>query len=108
MAPSLMKMAVFVAAILLLASTQAQGSATTAAELADMVPVSLAESVMAAMPGGGGTMAAPVCLQCRCCSRTNPAQCQITGCCSTFNCNPAGRCTLVQQKCGCGGCGGAN
>ncbi|KAF7000595.1 hypothetical protein CFC21_016465 [Triticum aestivum] len=74
---------------------------------ADMVPVGAPEHALTAIPGGGaGTLAAgaPVCLQCRCCSRSNSGSCQITSCCSTFNCDPTGKCNVVQQKCGCNGC----
>lgn len=75
----------------------------------DMVPVvrTPAEQVVVAISGGGaGTTAAgsPVCLQCKCCSRSNPGNCQMTTCCSSFNCDPAGKCNLVQDKCGCTGC----
>uniref|UniRef100_A0A0D9XKH1 Bowman-Birk serine protease inhibitors family domain-containing protein n=1 Tax=Leersia perrieri TaxID=77586 RepID=A0A0D9XKH1_9ORYZ len=73
----------------------------------DMMPVTPARPVMVSIiTGGVGTAAAaPVCLQCRCCSRTNPSNCQITSCCSSFNCDPSGKCNLVQKRCGCdGGC----
>uniref|UniRef100_A0A0E0FBQ8 Bowman-Birk serine protease inhibitors family domain-containing protein n=1 Tax=Oryza meridionalis TaxID=40149 RepID=A0A0E0FBQ8_9ORYZ len=65
-----------------------------------------AKPVVVAIGGGGGggvvgTLAAPLCLQCRCCSKANPSNCQLTSCSSTFNCDPAGKCTLVQQRCGC-------
>ncbi|CAM0906198.1 unnamed protein product [Alopecurus aequalis] len=74
----------------------------------DMVPVWPPLHVLTAIPGGGmaGTLAAgaPVCLQCRCCSSSNPSNCQMTNCCSTFDCDPAGKCNVVQQKCGCSGC----
>uniref|UniRef100_A0ACD5U7A5 Uncharacterized protein n=1 Tax=Avena sativa TaxID=4498 RepID=A0ACD5U7A5_AVESA len=69
----------------------------------DMVPVWPPFDGLTAIPGGGAA-GAPVCLQCRCCSRSNPSSCQMTNCCSTFNCDPAGKCNLVQRKCGCNGC----
>ena len=70
----------------------------------DMVPVRTpAEQVGGALPGGAGTMAgAPLCLQCRCCSKST-GNCQITTCTSGFQCDPAGKCHLVQNKCGCSG-----
>ncbi|GJN11446.1 hypothetical protein PR202_ga29640 [Eleusine coracana subsp. coracana] len=106
MAPNL-NMTAIVVALIVLASAQAQQGWAMAA--ADMVPVSPARNTMVAMPGGGvGTLAAPVCLQCRCCSRKNPAQCVTVSCCSTFNCDTAGKCNLVPEKCDCQGCGGAN
>jgi hypothetical protein len=109
MTPS-MKMATIVVALFFLACAHAGSATEEAVAVEDMVPVSAAEHVTVAMPSGSvGTMlAAPVCLQCRCCPKSNPAQCVVTNCCSTFNCNPAGKCNVVQQKCGCGGCGGAN
>lgn len=138
MAPSV-KMAALVAALIVFASAQAQGTYMNIyvaivncnrihsnsrhgkkyglagwaieAAAADMVPVSPAQRVTVVIPGGAsgvGTLAAPLCMQCRCCSRSNPAHCVATTCCSAFNCNTAGKCNLVQQKCGCSGCGGAN
>ncbi|KAF0905166.1 hypothetical protein E2562_000962 [Oryza meyeriana var. granulata] len=101
MASSLRKMISPLVAVLLLVAmeTQAMDEAVAAD---DMVPV------MAGIIGGGGggvgKLGAPVCLQCRCCSKSNPSNCQITRCCSTFNCDPAGKCSLVQQQCGCSGC----
>nr|XP_034579708.1 uncharacterized protein LOC117843246 [Setaria viridis]TKW35192.1 hypothetical protein SEVIR_2G355900v2 [Setaria viridis] len=115
MAPSiLLKIASLVVAVVLLATPQARGwaSADAGDQVSDMVPVRTpAEQVVMAISGGGaGTMAvgSPVCLQCRCCSRSSPGNCQTTTCCSSFNCDPAGKCNLVQDKCGCSGCGGAN
>ncbi|CAL5072256.1 unnamed protein product [Urochloa decumbens] len=110
MAPSL-KIAFLVAAVILLATPQARGWAPEEGDqVPDMVPVRTpAEQVVVAIPGGAGTMAgSPVCLQCRCCSRSSPGNCQMTTCCSSFNCDPAGKCNLVQDKCGCSGCGGTN
>nr|XP_051212404.1 uncharacterized protein LOC127330109 [Lolium perenne] len=90
------------ASALLFATPQAEAWDT------DMVPVWSPEHILTAIPGGAaaGTMVAgaPVCLQCRCCSRSNSSNCQITNCCSAFNCGAAGKCNVVQQKCGCDGC----
>ncbi|OEL24696.1 hypothetical protein BAE44_0014290 [Dichanthelium oligosanthes] len=110
MAPSLKIASLVAAVLLLLAIPQARGWAPEDDQVSDMVPVRMpAEQVLVAIPGGVGTMAgSPVCLQCRCCSRSAPGNCQMTTCCSSFNCNPAGKCNLVQGKCGCSGCGGAN
>jgi hypothetical protein len=99
------KMASIVVAILFWACAQA--GSTTEDAMADMVPVSVpvSEHVTVAMLGGGvGTLAARLaCLQCKCCNSSNPTQCEDTSCCATFNCDPAGKCTFVKQKCGCGG-----
>ncbi|KAL6657875.1 hypothetical protein ACP70R_005655 [Stipagrostis hirtigluma subsp. patula] len=111
MAPELRMISLAVAALLLFASPQTRGwEAEDDRAVADMVPVQTpAERVLVAMPGGGaGAMAAPTCLQCRCCSKSSPGSCQMTTCCSTFNCDVAGKCSLVQQTCGCSGCGGRN
>jgi hypothetical protein len=107
MTPSF-KIAAIVVALFFLACAH-EGSATEeAVAVEDMVPVS--KHVTVAMPSGGvgTTLVEPVCLQCRCCPKSNPAQCVVTNCCSTFDCNPAGKCNVVQQKCGCSGCGGTN
>ncbi|PUZ72402.1 hypothetical protein GQ55_2G391200 [Panicum hallii var. hallii] len=99
MAPSL-KIASLVAAVLLLATAQARGWAP---EEDDLVPVRTpAEQVVVALPGSAGTMAgSSLCLQCRCCSKSSPGNCQTTTCSSGFQCDPAGKCHLVQDKCGC-------
>ncbi|EAY82965.1 hypothetical protein OsI_38188 [Oryza sativa Indica Group] len=100
----------FVAVLFLIvvAAVQSQAWAVDQldAEVADdMVPTKPTKPVVVAITGGGdvvvGTLAAPLCLQCRCCSKTNPSNCELTSCSSTFNCDPAGKCTLVQQGCGC-------
>jgi hypothetical protein len=72
----------------------------------DMVPVQKpAEQVVVAIPGGADTIMAgsSICLQCRCCSKSNPRTCQMTTCSSSFRCDRSGKCNLVQDKCGCGG-----
>uniref|UniRef100_A0A0E0FCD1 Bowman-Birk serine protease inhibitors family domain-containing protein n=1 Tax=Oryza meridionalis TaxID=40149 RepID=A0A0E0FCD1_9ORYZ len=94
--------------LLIVVAMQSQAWALDAEVADDMVPVKPAKPakpVVVAITGGGdgvvGTLAAPLCLQCRCCSKTNPSNCELTSCSSTFNCDPAGKCTLVQQRCGC-------
>jgi hypothetical protein len=79
----------------------------------DMVLVEKpAEQVVVAIPGGAGTImpgSSAICLQCRCCSRSNPGKCQISTCCSSLNCDRGGnKCNLLQDKCGCAGCSVAN
>ncbi|KQK15847.1 uncharacterized protein LOC112270116 [Brachypodium distachyon] len=88
--------AALAAAALLFTAPQAQASSWDT----DMVPVWPPFAVIEEMAGAG----APTCLQCRCCSKANPSSCQMTTCCSSFNCDPTGKCSLVQTKCGCNGC----
>ena len=65
-----------------------------------------AEQVVVAIPGGAGTIApgSIICLQCQCCSRSNPGKCEINTCCSSLNCDRGSKCDLVKDKCGCAGC----
>ncbi|ONM24240.1 uncharacterized protein [Zea mays] len=92
--------------LLLLATPIVRGSA-----LDDMVPVQMpAKQLAVAISGAAATIMAgsPSCLQCRCCSRSSPGTCVTTTCCSSFKCDSGGRCNLVQEKCGCSGCGNSN
>uniref|UniRef100_A0A0E0IA81 Bowman-Birk serine protease inhibitors family domain-containing protein n=1 Tax=Oryza nivara TaxID=4536 RepID=A0A0E0IA81_ORYNI len=94
-----------VAVLLIVAAVHSRAWALD--QLDDMVPMKPAKPVVVAITGGGGgdgvvgTLAAPLCLQCRFCSKANPSNCQLTSCSSSFNCDPAGKCNLVQQRCGC-------
>ncbi|CAD6223565.1 unnamed protein product [Miscanthus lutarioriparius] len=102
-----------VAAVLLLATPQARGWALEDHEVMpdDMVLVEKpAEQVVVEIPGGASTITpgSIICLQCRCCSRSNPGKCLITTCCSSLNCDRGGKCNNVQDKCGCAGCDVAN
>ncbi|KAL6897305.1 hypothetical protein ACP4OV_007001 [Aristida adscensionis] len=110
-------LAVAVAAVLIFAAPETRGSAAAeddlaAAAAADMVPALELSFVPVAGGGGGGVgrmqAGKPMCLQCRCCSKSSPGSCQQMSCCSVFDCDGAGNCHVVQQKCGCAGCGGAN
>ncbi|KAF8664411.1 hypothetical protein HU200_054583 [Digitaria exilis] len=114
---SMLKIASFVAAavlLLVLATPQARGWAPEEDDhqVPDMAPVQspAAGKVMVPIPGAAGTTTegSPVCLQCRCCYKSNPGNCKITTCCSSFSCDPAGKCHLVPGVCGCSGCGDAH
>ena len=48
----------------------------------------------------GSSASSFFCMQCRCCSKST-GNSQITTCTSGFQCDPAGKCHLVQNKCGC-------
>ncbi|KAJ1291317.1 hypothetical protein BS78_02G307300 [Paspalum vaginatum] len=113
MVPSLKIASLVAAAVLLLVLATPQARVWALQEddqlvMPDMVPVQTpAERVLVAIPSAAGTMAgSPICLQCRCCSKSSPSTCKVTSCCSSFNCDHSGKCNLVQNKCGCGGCGG--
>nr|CAB3470784.1 unnamed protein product [Digitaria exilis] len=97
MAPSLKITSFVIATIFLLATPEAQGWAPVDDQVVDMRVV---EQVVT-LPGSVGMIdGSSLCMDCLCCAKGNPGNCQKIKCCAKRNCKPTGTCTVVQD-CGC-------
>ncbi|KAF8648154.1 hypothetical protein HU200_065008 [Digitaria exilis] len=75
--------------------------------MVDIVPIQRVVEQVVTLPGSVGMIdGSSLCMDCLCCAKGDPGNCQKIKCCAKRNCKPTGTCTIVQD-CGCS-CSGAN